>query len=516
MPIKISKTLIDALPSEDRVEAEGRLKEKSKGHCHLCLEPFNWATDSIEADHDDPDAEGGQTTIANLNLAHVECNRSKRNHKTVDVRPYLRLKAFLRHHGPLLKYDGIQPHFGINPVPTVVERDGSTLTLHLPDAPAGGVNSRIYSETNRAGTFEYVYVELPRRAIFNDDKVQPRAIKEGHVWKIFSDLQQNPLNEPPSARLDATKGTAKILMFDGQHKTVATWMMNRPSVVAKVYLDLSEKQARKLVNSVQSGIPKLPLSPFELAAKMEEEWQDRLGEYEEAVGSDEASEAGFFKWLPVIDRTRAKSAFREAIVQGQLSNQDLAMRDFVRRTGEKARADGLAINEATLKNKILIRLLRIEPLDLKGEAMAAYRTLEQENVAFLLNSVVDQAFTPDAGESELTPAKAGAAKRMVYQSALSYVTSLLLKLFTQVTLVDSLGKTRLDETQKGQLREAIRRLVNHPVWSEPFTRDKEMEAVKNALDKNQEARQAFESVALDLSYVVLGDDVPQFKNYWRT
>ncbi len=484
MPIKISKTLIDALPKADREDIAPRLREKSKGHCYLCQDPFNWVTDDIEADHDQPEAEQGETTLANLNLAHVECNRAKRNAKTVDIRPYLKLRAFLRRNGPLLKYDGVLAHFGIKPVPTTVDRNGSSLIMHLPDGPTGGLETRIYSEKNRLGKFEYVYAELPRRAIFNDDNVQPRTIKEGHAWRIFSDLQQNPLNEPPSARIETTKGSSRILLFDGQHKTVASWMMGRDAVVAKVYLGMSEAQARRLVNSVQSAVPKLPLSPFELAAKMEEEWQDRLEEYEHAVGADEVSEAGFFKWLPVIDRSRAKAAFREAIVQGQLSNPDLALREYVRRAGEKPRADGLAINEATLKGKVLAKLLRIDPLDEKGDAMAAYRTIEQDNVAFLLNTVVDQALTPEAGESQLSPARVAAARRMLYQSALVYTTMLLLKIFSRVTMLDALGKAQLAEGQKGQIREAIGRLVNHPVWSEPFARDRHMEAVKNALDKN--------------------------------
>jgi hypothetical protein len=515
MPIKISKTLIGALPVADRPGIEARLREKSKGHCYLCRDEFNWATDSIEADHDDPGAEGGPTTLDNLNLAHVECNRAKRNAKTVDIRPYLQLRAYLRREGPLLKYDGIQPHFGIKPKPSVIDRDGNQLTLHLPGRPAGGVTVPIYGETNRLGSFEFVFADLPREAIFNDDNVQPRTIKEGHAWRIYSDLQHNPLNEPPSARLESSEGTSRILLFDGQHKTVASWMMGRQSVVAKVYLALTEAEARRLVNSVQSAVPKLPLSPFELAAKMEEEWQDRLEAYEVAVGADEASEAGFFGWLPVIDRARAKAAFREAIIQGQLSNPDLGLRDFVKRPGEKPGVDGLAITEATLKNKVLARLVRLEPLDLKGDAMAAYRAVEQENVVFLLESLVDQALTPDAGEQDLSPARSSAARRMLYQSALTYITVLMTKAFTHFTMVDALGKTRLTELQKGQLREGVRRIVNHPVWSEPYSRDRFMEAVKNALDKNQEARQAFENVALDLSYVVLGDEAPQYKKYWR-
>lgn len=179
--IRISKSLISELPEKERDAIDYALREKSKGYCHLCLEPFNWAGDSIEADHDEPKAEDGPTSVANLNLAHVECNRAKRNAKTVPIRPYLQLRAFLRKHGPLLKHDGVLPYFSITPMASVMDRVGGVAMFHIADGPAGGVTVPVHSETNLAGTFDCVFVELPQSAIFNDDKVQPRTIKEGHA-----------------------------------------------------------------------------------------------------------------------------------------------------------------------------------------------------------------------------------------------------------------------------------------------------------------------------------------------
>ncbi|MGH2462002.1 MAG: hypothetical protein ACRDFZ_00050, partial [Candidatus Limnocylindria bacterium] len=136
-------------------------------------------------------------------------------------------------------------------------------------------------------------------------------------------------------------------------------------------------------------------------------------------------------------------------------------------------------------------------------------------VLFLLNTLVDMTLTPSAGEPELSPARAGAAKRMLYQSALSFVSELLKKVFNHYTMVDELGLTRLTDLQKSEIQKAIARIANHPVWSEPYSRDGGMEAVKNALERNQEAKQAFETVGLDLAYAVVGDDSGAFKAYWR-
>ena len=116
---------------------------------------------------------------------------------------------------------------------------------------------------------------MPQVAIFSDQAVQPRTIRDTHVWAIYSDIMKNPLHEPPSLRIEpqGTSGKVSLLMFDGQHKTVANWLMGRDTVVAKIYLNLEEVQAIELVNSIQAKIKKLPLSAFELAAKMSDEWQ---------------------------------------------------------------------------------------------------------------------------------------------------------------------------------------------------------------------------------------------------
>src|SRR4051812_24689443 len=92
--IRISKKIKDALPAEEVEGLEEFLWDKSAGQCHLCDREMNRATDDIEPDHDHPDAEGGATTRDNLYLSHQACNRAKRNYPTVDVRPWLKLKAF--------------------------------------------------------------------------------------------------------------------------------------------------------------------------------------------------------------------------------------------------------------------------------------------------------------------------------------------------------------------------------------------------------------------------------------
>src|SRR5262245_52924289 len=94
--IRISRNLKDKVPAAQREKLDEFLWTKSGGKCFLCESPLNRASDLIEADHDEPDSEGGLADRGNLNLAHSGCNRFKRNNPSVNVRPYLKFEAFVR------------------------------------------------------------------------------------------------------------------------------------------------------------------------------------------------------------------------------------------------------------------------------------------------------------------------------------------------------------------------------------------------------------------------------------
>jgi hypothetical protein len=517
MPIQISKALTSKLPEAERGSIEQALWDKSGETCWLCEEPLNRASDDIHPDHEIPESEGGPTTVANLNLAHASCNKAKRNAKTVPIRPYLRLQAFTKKNGGRLKYDGYVGHFKITPKPVVVSRSGDQVTFELPDGTKSTVP--VFREENKTGVYEYVYVTLPRQALFNDDACQPRVVRTDHAWGIYSDMQRNVLHEPPSCRMEnyVLDQPVKLLLFDGQHKTIASWMMDRTSVTTKVYLNMTTAQANELVNSIQAKIKKLPLSPFELAGKMADEWENKFSEYEMAVGATEVSEDGFLKWLPQTERSRGKAALQAALIQNVLSSPDLRIVTHVKKSGGEAMP--FSFTEQQLKAKVLERLLVKDALSEKGEAAQRARDAEAANIVSLLNILNDLAFEPTDDNPVMGPTEIERARRMSYQSSLSYIANLIRQMWNRVTITPSDSKqpmsASLDDKQNAELSEAIKRLVEHPVWTAAFDRDDKMAAVKVALEKNQAEGPAFEAVGFDLPYLVLGKDQhPAYKAYW--
>lgn len=505
--IKISKNLKKKLPVEQQENLEDRLWEMSSGTCHLCGEPMNRATDDIEADHDVPEADDGPTTLENLNLAHKSCNAAKGKTPTVDVRPYLRLDAFMRKQSGPVRYGECTSYFGITPQPVYISYPSHGSAKF--ELPGGSIQTvPVFTVHNSDGDFRYCFVELPREAIFNDEECQPRNIKKSQVWAIYSDLQSNPLHEPPGCRVVKDGSTYKLLMFDGQHKTVASWMCGHTSIVAKIYLDIGLHQTTRLVNSVQAKIKKLPLSPFEIAAKLGDEWEQRWSQYEADVGTEHASEQGFIERLKSSDRSRGAQAFQEARLRNLLDRDDLSILKFIKRSGMVDGDDAL-IPEATFKNKILKVLVYSKPLKDVGEAGAGRRNHEADNIVRTLNYFTSKVFEPAGAGNPLSDEQLETRRRFVYQGALKFSAEMLQKVLRVTCSTDedesAFLEAKIDDERWGRIQAAIDQLVTHPVWHRDFDIGPRARAVREALQKNQQVKECLKDVGLTAGYVLGAD-----------
>lgn len=501
MAIKISKALIKKLPQNEQENVEQVLWNKSGALCFLCGGQLNEAGEDIVPDHDNPESDEGETKIDNLNLAHVSCNSFKRNHPTVDVRPFLKLSRLMKDNGGFLKYDQAAKLLNIESKHIQIIFEGDKAAFTFSDNSSTTVP--IYSEKNKEGEFKFCYVEVPSVSIFNDDECQPRTIKEQHLWQIYNDINRNPLHEAPACRLKKIAGVNlyNALMFDGQHKTLAFWVDGRKKIVIKIYININREQAIKLVNSVQSKIKKLPLSPFELAAKMSDEWQDRVSKYEEEVGTENASEDGFINWVDKDEKARAKSAFTDALFQSIIDSDNLEFKRAVLKPGQKP-ADEFSMSETTFKNKVLKPLLHTTPLKETFLIGQKLRSRESEVVTKILNTFYQQLFKPNAPDL-LTPQDEVKKKRLAYQASLAYIMTLIRSVFGKKYMLPD-GKEFVDKELDAEkidfIEQTIKRILDHPIWT---TREltKKVQAFTTAMIKNHDAAKALSDLGLKTGYV---------------
>ena len=508
MPIKISPKLRVDIASENSIEkkdVEQTLIDKAGGaaaaKCHLCDAQLNLTSDDIEVDHDTPIDRDGSNKINNLNLAHVECNRFKKAQGSRDVRRLLRFKRFYNEKGGSLDYTGSLEFFEASPKPCKMDEKGDFVTFQFSDGSAPKVP--IHTSDHDGIIYRFCFVRVPINAVFNDDDCQPRLIKINHAFSISVDLATNPLHEPPACRLLALgSDNIKLLMFDGQHKAIASWLKGEKSIVYKIYLNISREQATGLINSIQSKIKKLTLTPFELAAKLSDEYSDKLKVYEDRVGSESCSEDGFVSSLPASERASAKKEIESAVLKEIADDSSLVFTEIVEMRGRRLEVPW-RLSEAVFRNKLLKELAHTAPLPgarFKGSEMQAARVRERQNIVRVLNLLYEKVFDLDSSSSENEKTR---AERMKYQSAIKYVATLVRKIVINRVAPSEDAYAFIEgtptEAQWAKITDGIDRLVSHKVWTLGFD-DPSMISVNDALQKNQGVDLAMQGAGLTPGY----------------
>lgn len=513
MGLKISATLKKAIASErgiEPAEVEDHVWAQKPHSCFLCGDSLNRSSDSIELDHHEPASEGGDNSWKNLNLTHSECNRYKRNHSSIDVRPHLHFKRFWEKSAGAVNFKNAKAFYNMNKSDCFLQMDhgNRSVTLTTPD---GEANIPFFSEDIGGSDLLFCFADIPISCVENDDAIQPRNIQLNHLLSIASDLKKNPLHEQPACRIVGQSDKKEILMFDGQHKTVAKMMNGASSAVFKVYLDINEQQAIHLVNSIQSRIKKLPLTPFELASKMSDEVARRIAEYEEDVESPNVSEAGFINWLDPAERARAKKGIESAVIDQTIGNEQLDFRKIIERKG-LAIEGPISLREAAFQSQILKKLLYVKPLpeSYKGEAMKQARERETSNVIRLLNTIYDRGFTVQADAEPETENKR--IDRLKYQASLAYMSVIFRQLVSSQVFPTrdeyTFFEKDIPEEVWDRVAGFIEQFFGHPIWTADLEKGSKTKAVQEALSKNQNYEAAFREVGLTGGYCAGQDKLP--------
>jgi hypothetical protein len=305
-------------------------------------------------------------------------------------------------------------------------------------------------------------------------------------------------------------------MFDGQHKTIASWMRDYEVVTIKLYLDMTAKKANELVISIQSRIKKLSLTPFESALKMSEEWQARIAVYVDDMKKTGgvATESGYIGWLPPgPQRNHGKTALKNALLQQVLDIDDFKLSVFVETPGLTTLKTGL--KESMLKSRFLEKLLVTTPLDEPIERSDADRQQAVGNIVWMSNLFLDVLFDDSGGDipEEVLKRK---RERFFNQNTLEQVADLMRTIFVRATQIEEGANlsVELSESQRAKIEEQVLRLASHPWWTAEWERDNFMRALLQANQKNQDRKKAFGGIAFDLGYALMGDEYPVFDERW--
>ena len=288
---KLSTSILNKLPASERPSASATLWNKSASKCALCSLPLDLETkDSVVADHQVPEAKSGQTKLSNLYLAHRTCNASRQHLDFSLAQPLIQFRSFTEQQN-IVDFD------------TVIDRylpnKNRQLIKYLETSPGvaevsfGHQKVAVPLAVDPATKIKYFFLDVPMEYIQNDKDIQPRTILPGHVRKLAIDFDQRPVHEPSNCRLVITTNNyAKLLQFDGQHKTTAQILLGRKTAPIKIYVNPDIDMLQTLVIKIQQEIKKQPLTKSETLAKIGDVVERYLDNYN-VKGARYRSEKGF-------------------------------------------------------------------------------------------------------------------------------------------------------------------------------------------------------------------------------
>ena len=513
MPLKISDSLKRKIVDDYvRQNIEQLLIDKSNGICFLCNGKIELSTQDIQADHDIPETFDGPTDLENLNAVHKTCNLIKNKYPTDLIKTFLPFKNFLATNEGA-DFSIVSPKYFEFPQHSSYLKYNPSDGLSIRNLDWHLQNLNIFRERDiHKHVTYYTFARIPIRLLKNDD-VQPRSIKADHVLKLLQDLRDNPLHEPVGVRLsepinfdDETSfdKPIELLMFDGQHKAVASTLhqsiltgeFSKSEIDVKIYLNFSKNSAVRLVNSIQSKIIKLGLTKLEFARRMSDEWKDAFENYNSLCNEKGKSptEIGFINGTAPEKRARAKEALLNARIN-----------EIIHSTGnEKIPICSVGIKEATLINRVIKAMMFHKPFP---ENMAIEtRTIERKNIQLVLSDIAELLFNGEHPDS--------IRKLLMSQSSLKLIVSWTIRFLENKMSVEQHVFMRADFSKKyetTELREQFQRFlsnyVNHPIWSATQEDKQKIKVDKfySTLRQNKDIREAGEDVKLTLHYCTYGD-----------
>jgi hypothetical protein len=469
----VPKKFLQLVPGKSEEQFRKELEAKSAGKCDLGGEDLPRDPEEITIDHEVAKAQDGKEIPSNYFLVCRRHNSQKGDTPRDFARKYIRLSDFCLAKGTPNFEEVAREHFGIVATDCKFEiADGlAVLTFR------GGEVSKSPLFTDPATNIGYFFAEVPIDHIYNDGETHPRWVIPGHVKELALDFMLRPVHEPSSSRIliDENERTARILQFDGQHKTIAQILIGRTRVQMKLYVTADVQALRELVEAIQNRIEKLRLALSATYAKVQEIIRHEIDEWK-PVGGTVKSESAFVSSRPYAQRDLRKKQLREAAVAAVLDDPKNELKPYVEVVAKPGKY--VPITDKNLVKHVIERFMAAELQTDDMTAVGCMRDIEKDNIVFLLSAVARNMFADWDFGVKKSPSKKGYTARQQAAANFSYGGAMA---WWSKTLIGSLraawglprkheGKILmrvLSDDQRARLEKAVEVSCRWALWVSP-------------------------------------------------
>lgn len=377
-------------PRENQIK---RYLARQAGKCYICGEPVDVSDPkAVEIDHIVPTTAGGPDEDSNKMAAHMKCNRIKKALGDVSkAQALIRLRKVCETKDFRARLDDFL-HF----LEASKRRTQVTISKNMARVVFNGSEDthKIFNDSV-ISDLPYIFLPCPLEYIDLELKMQPRFI-EDHLGGFLIGTWDQPFLDVCHGYIKIDdKGFGSILLFNGQHRVVASILSKRPAVDLKLYLNPTEEQLEVLYRTnieaherFRQRPVQAPIAALRLKEIWEKDWEAFLSNPRFVI----KSEKEFFRTRPT-ERGRLMTLLRKWILDSAI--RDSNIQPYVEMAKGSSREYPLTYS--SLEKSFIARFTNPNPYDVNLQLLVDSdnpRAIERDNIVTLMNIYTEQIIKP--------------------------------------------------------------------------------------------------------------------------
>jgi hypothetical protein len=382
-------------PSKKSETRESKVRQylaRQSGRCYICGELIDVAVlKAVEIDHIVPTTAGGPDVDTNKMAAHTRCNRIKKALGDVSkARALINLIKVSEAKSFKARLDDFL-HFlekSKRRTQVTISKNAARVLFDGHEQDCMIINDPTISD------LQYIFVLCPLQYIDLELEMQPRFIEE-HLSGFLIGTWEQPFLDVCHGYLKTDdKGFGSILLFNGQHRVVASILSKRPAVDLKLYLNPTREQLDILHRTnidaherFRQRPVQAPIAAQRLKEIWEKDWEAFLNNPRFVV----KSEREFFRTRPT-ERVRLMTLLRKWILDTAIRESNI--QPYVEMAKGSSRE--YPFTYSTLEKSFIARFTNPNPyeVDLNSVDSDNPRVIERDNIVTLMDIYAEQIIRP--------------------------------------------------------------------------------------------------------------------------
>lgn len=392
---------LNKLNHDQRQELINNLLITQSGNCFICGKTIDLAVhaNAIDIDHVEPIKLGGKDGPENFAVTHESCNRTK---QASDLRVARILATFdciaekvaTENRSPNL--GDVLLNYGGSKYELPISINGASLKTSFTDLGQNEVRSFPVFEDNISG-FHSAFVDLPIEYLHHDDHINPRAIGK-NLKKLIEEFHRKlPQLHVALAWVDNTDGTsAKVQVFDGQHKAAAQILLGARVLPVRIFIDPDTDILLTANTHAGTTLRQVAFDKSVQRSLGSSLLADRMERYRHDTGRDEDDEG--FSERDLVNHFKGESREMKRYVIDWVRNSvtthvDNKLRDYIDYGGRGTEMPlSYSTVEKTFYSFFVHGDLLTTPFNFRQEEGSNPRQLEIEQIVHLMNNIAEQIY----------------------------------------------------------------------------------------------------------------------------